>query len=380
MNFNFLSDKITSVHNELQTKAKSAVNILLTVRNWLVGYYIVEYEQNGSDKAKYGDKLLFHLSDKLNIKGLSVTNLKLNRQFYLAYPQIGQSVTDLLTKSIQAPIEIFNITPNLISQSLNDQLKLDSAKAKTTVDFSDEKIHLVSQMIQSLSFTHITQILSLEGELKQSFYIVEAIKGVWSVRELKRQINSLYFERSGLSTNKEKLSQYANQNTETENMVQTIRNPMVFEFLDLPTNETLEESHLEKALMDDLQQFLLELGFGFCFEARQKRILLDDEYYYIDLVFYHRVLKCHILIELKTEAFTHENIGQLNVYLQHYKEMEMQPTDNPPIGILLCTKSKPQMVRYALVNKENMQVSQYRLQLPDEKELNEFIKKQLNEN
>ena len=379
MNFIFLSNKIASVHNELQTKAKSAINILLTIRNWLVGYYIVEYEQNGSDKAKYGDKLLSHLSDKLNIKGLSVTNLKLNRQFYLAYPQIGQSLTDQLTKNIQTPIEIFNKTPNLISQSLTDQLAFDPAKAKTTHDFSDKKMRLASQMIQSLSFTHITQILLLESELKQTFYIVEAIKGVWSVRELKRQINSLYFERSGLSSNKDKLSQLANQNIETENVVQTLRNPMVFEFLDLPTDETLEESQLEKALMDNLQQFLLELGFGFCFEARQKRILIDDEYYYIDLVFYHRILKCHILIELKSEAFTHENIGQLNVYLQYYKDKVMQSGDNPAIGILLCNESKPQMVRYALADKENMLVSQYKLQLPSEEELQQFIEKQLNE-
>jgi len=155
---------------------------------------------------------------------------------------------------------------------------------------------------------------------------------------------------------------------------------MVFELLDLPINETLEEAQLERALIDHLQQFLLELGYGFCFEARQKRILIDDEYYYIDLVFYHRILKCHVLIELKTEGFTHENIGQLNVYLQYYKEKVMQEGDNPPIGILLCTESKPQMVRYALADKDNVLVSRYKLQLPSEDELQQFIEEQLSKN
>jgi hypothetical protein len=160
-------------------------------------------------------------------------------------------------------------------------------------------------------------------------------------------------------------------------MVPSLRNPMVFEFLDLPTTETLEESQLEKALMDNLQQFLLELGYGFCFEARQKRILIDDEYNFIDLVFYHRILKCHVIIDLKSEAFNHENIGQLNVYLQYFIDKVMQADDNPPIGILLCTASKPQMVRYALADKENILVNEYKLQLPSEEELQRFIEAQL---
>ena len=183
--------------------------------------------------------------------------------------------------------------------------------------------------------------MGIDDKLKRSFYVVEAIKGVWSVKELKRQIDSLYFERSGLSKDKLTLSKLTAQNAHKD--TNTIRNPMIFEFLSLPTNETIHEAQLEKGLMDNLQHFLLELGYGFCFEARQKRILIDDEYYFIDLVFYHRVLKCHVLIELKTEAFTHENIGQLNIYLHYFKDKIMLPDDNPPIGILLCTKAKSQM-------------------------------------
>ncbi len=218
--------------------------------------------------------------------------------------------------------------------------------------------------------------MGIDDKLKRSFYVVEAIKGVWSVKELKRQIDSLYFERSGLSKDKLTLSKLTAQNAHKD--TNTIRNPMIFEFLSLPTNETIHEAQLEKGLMDNLQHFLLELGYGFCFEARQKRILIDDEYYFIDLVFYHRVLKCHVLIELKTEAFTHENIGQLNIYLHYFKDKIMLPDDNPPIGILLCTKAKSQMVRYATTNKDNVLVNEYRVQLPDEKELQRFVEQQLN--
>ena len=370
MNINVLTNKIISVHDELQSRAKSAINTLLTVRNWLIGNYIVEYEQNGSDKAKYGDKLLFVLSEKLDIKGLSVTNLKLNRQFYLIYPQIGQTVSDQLKLKSQIGSDHF------IHGTGSSNLEI----IKTASEKKASQNTLIvppAELISNLSFSHFVELIKIKDDLKRTFYEIECIKGTWSINELKRQINSLYYERSGLSFDKEKLSQLANSNADTENIISSLRNPMVFEFLDLPVNETLEESQLEKALMDNLQQFLLELGNGFCFEARQKRILIDDEYFFIDLVFYHRILRCHILIELKTERFSHENIGQLNVYLQYYKDKVMQAGDNPPMGILLCTESKPQMVRYALVDKNNMLVSQYKLQLPTEEELQKFMEMQL---
>jgi len=382
MNITKLTNIVVSVNLALQNKIKSAINQTLTIRNWLIGYYIVEYEQYGEDRAKYGENTLQELSARLNNKSFSYRSLKLYRQFYNCYPEIGQSLTAQFKNEIrQAMIAQFKkitLPPSELLLSDKNEI-LQAMSEQITKTASEAQIRLTDKIIQSLSFTHITLLLSLDSELKRAFYALEAIKGVWSVRELKRQINSLYFERSGLSSNKEKLSQLINQTTETQNPVHTLRNPMVFEFLDLPTNETLEESQLERALMDNLQHFLLELGYGFCFEARQKRILIDDEYFFIDLVFYHRILKSHVLVELKTEAFTHENIGQLNVYLQYFKQKEMHPGDKPPIGILLCTKSKPQMVRYALADKENMYVNQYKLQLPDENELQQFIELQLEE-
>ncbi len=389
MNFDKLANIVVFVNNRLQAKATSAVNMALTVRNWLIGFYIVEFEQNGEDRAVYGTELLKNLSEnisKRDIDGFSVTNLRLFRQFYYSFPEIAHlfkenaknpillSVAEDLKKGgIQihqsATDESIN-TSQSIRQSATDQLQ----NTGNQVD-KDILIKLSSEMLQSLSFTHISLLLGINDPLKRSFYIVEAIKGVWSVRELKRQINSLYFERSGLSKDKLALSKLTAEGVHPES--NTLRNPMVFEFLGLPINETLHESQLEKALMDNLQQFLLELGYGFCFEARQKRILIDDEYFFIDLVFYHRVLKCHVLIDLKTEAFTHENIGQLDVYLQYYKDKIMLPDDNPPVGILLCTKAKPQMVRYATTNKDNLLVNEYRIQLPDEAELQRFVEEQL---
>ncbi|MFZ1289417.1 MAG: PDDEXK nuclease domain-containing protein [Melioribacteraceae bacterium] len=376
MNINNLASLIISVHNELQSRAKSAINVMHTLRNWLIGFNIVEYEQNGSDKAKYGDKLLEILSAKIKIKGLSVTSLKINRQFYISYPQISQTLSDQL--KIKSQILSDDLSRKNIFQKL-EMLPAILEKFNPKKIPQDKLIVPPVELISNLSFSHFVELIKIREDLKRTFYEIECMKGTWSVNELKRQISSLYYERSGLSLDKEKLSKLANIDAQSENINLSLRNPMVFEFLDLPLHETIEESQLEKALMDNLQQFLLELGNGFCFEARQKRILIDDEYFYVDLVFYHRILKCHVLIELKAESFNHENIGQLNVYLQYYKDKISQKGDNPPIGILLCTESKPQMVRYALADKNNMLISQYKLQLPTEEELQEFIQKQLSD-
>ncbi len=309
MDFYTLTRKINLVHTELKNKAKAAINSLHTLRNWIIGYYIVEYEQNGSDRAKYGDKLMKTLANDLSINGikdLSFTSLNIFRQFYLTYPQIIQTLSEQLefqtasTASTVSFIKEIDLSANI--QTLSEQSKM-------TKQFTPP-----NQLIANLSFSHFVELIKIKESLKRTFYEIECIKGIWSVRELKRQIESLYFERSGFSLDKEKLSQLTHSHAETNNISLSLRNPMIFEFLDLPKNRTLEETQLEKALMDNLQAFLLELGYGFCFEARQKRILIDDEYFYIDLVFYHRTLKCHVLIELKTECFTHENMGQLNVY------------------------------------------------------------------
>jgi len=372
-----LIGQIQLVDKGLKYEANKAVNQLLTIRNWLIGYYIVEYEQHGEDRAKYGDKLLKTLAEKLNNKGLSYRNLKLFRQFYQAFPEIGQTLSAFLEKNIQTPSELFIGTPNQIVQTLSAQLPID-IKRQTVSAFSEERILLASKMLQSLSFSHITLLLPLNDDLKRIFYIIETIKGVWSVRELKRQINTLLFERSGMSKKPELLIQSINKNYIPPDNSGLAKDIYTFEFLGLPIKDAVEETELESALLDHIREFMLELGDGFCMEARQKRILIGGKYYFIDLVFYHRILKCHILIDLKVDEFDHVNAGQLNTYLNYYKKEVQLESDNEPIGILMVTDKNDALVEYAIAGMDqNIFISKYLLQLPSKEKFEQFIRDEL---
>lgn len=342
--FNDLASIVQTTHDAAQSSAVKAINRMQTMRNWLIGYYIVEFEQHGKDRAEYGTQLLKKLEERVDRKGVNVTLFKNSRKFYQHYPQMVE-----------------NLAPS-ISPTVSDQFKTSGQK-----------------IISSLSFSHIVELLTLDDPLARYFYEQECIKCTWSVRELRRQISTNLFVRAGISTNPEKLlslpSVQGHDSTELQ-----IRQPFTFEFLGLKAQEVVDEHDLEDALISHLQEFILELGKGFCFEARQKRIIIDDEYYYPDLVFYNRILHCGVIIELKNEEFSYENFGQLNAYVSHYRENEMQPGDNPPIGILLCTRKGKKMVEYALAGMDNnLFVSTYMLQLPDKKTLEEFLLKQLEE-
>lgn len=241
--------------------------------------------------------------------------------------------------------------PNKIVETMSPQLRNDGQK-----------------LLSNLSFSHFTEILELDDPLKRLFYEVECIRGGWSVRELRRQIATLYYERSGLSSDKNKLAALVQSKAEKAESKLTIRDPYIFEFLGLNAKDVMDESDVEKALLDKLQEFLLELGHGFCFEVRQKRILIGSRYFFIDLVFYHRVIKCHVLIELKVDEFTHEHLGQLNTYVSWFKKNVMLEGDNPPVGILLCTQKDHPLVEYALAGMDNnLFVSKYLLELPKKK-------------
>ena len=214
--------------------------------------------------------------------------------------------------------------------------------------------------------------------MKRSFYEAECIRGGWSARELKRQIASLYYEHSGLSKDKKKLAELVSAKAEADSPALTIRDPYVFEFLGIKVREVMGESELEDSLLDKLQEFLLELGHGFCFEARQKRILIGDEHFFVDLVFYHRILKCHVLIELKVDRFSHEHMGQLNTYVSWFKRNVMMDGDNLPVGILLCTQKDHALVEYALAGMDNNPfVSKYQLELPKKEEIERFLEGQM---
>lgn len=357
LTFPNLAKAIGQVHHELATQASKAVNISLTLRSWMIGYYIEEYERSGSDRAEYGDRLMERLSETLSGQGLprcERRELYRYRKFYLTYPRIVASLPPQCIGSFRIP----------------DVILMDQIVESVTPQLHPEG----STLITRLSFTHLAELIEIEDETKRAFYEVECIRGNWSVRELKRQIHSLYYERSGLSTDKKKLALQVHEKAEQITSGLNIRDPYVFEFLGLKSKEVMGESHLEDQLLDKLEEFLLELGHGFCFEARQKRILIGDSHYFVDLVFYHRILKCHVLVELKLEPFNHENIGQLNTYVSWYRANMMTDGDNPPVGILLCTHKEKALVEYALAGMDNnLFVSRYLLELPKKEEMQKFI-------
>jgi len=369
--FNDLASIVQTTHDAAQSSAVKAINRMQTMRNWLIGYYIVEFEQHGKDRAEYGTQLLKKLEERVDRKGVNVTLLQMSRNFYKLYPQMVNLFVPNQKYSTASNISESSV--QLKSNSSNNETNLICATVSHKFQTSPEL------MISRLSFSHLREIMTLDDPLARYFYEQECIKCTWSVRELRRQISTNLYVRAGISANPEKLLSLPSVQGHDSAELQ-IRQPFTFEFLGLKAQEVVDEHDLEDALISHLQEFILELGKGFCFEARQKRIIIDDEYYYPDLVFYNRILHCGVIIELKNEEFSYENFGQLNAYVSHYRENEMQPGDNPPIGILLCTRKGKKMVEYALAGMDNnLFVSTYMLQLPDKKTLEEFLLKQLEE-
>ncbi len=352
--FNGLIGSIEAIHRELSAQASRAVNVSLTVRNWLIGCYIAEFELRGSDRAAYGDNLLDRLAARLTDSGVSTCDKRRLYQylrFYHTYPEIMRSL----------PAQSRKLLPSSVAESVPEKVRSATAQFDTS-------------LIESLSYTHIEQLVGLDEPEKRAFYQAECIRGSWSVRELKRQIGSLLYERSKLSLDQHTLAQLTDSKAERADAGLTVRDPYVFEFLGLRPREVMGESELEDQLLNKLQDFLLELGRGFCFEARQRRILIGDTYNFVDLVFYHRILKCHVLVELKLEAFSHHNIGQLNTYVSWYDHNVRTEDDNPPIGILLCTEKDHALVEYALAGMDNdLFVSRYQLELPGKEVLQQQL-------
>ncbi len=362
-----------------------------------MGAYIVEFEQNGEERAEYGDKLIHEVEKALKIKGLNRITLQACRLLYSAYPRICQTVSDespqLILQTLSALLASSGFPasiPQTLSVEFLNMLKVKNLgipqplfaelasgqKSQTASDFSARPDFAVpvAALIQKLTFSHFVELLRVENPLQRAFYEMECVKGGWSVRELKRQIGSLLFERLGLSTDKEKLLRLTAAEVTPSVPADIIKDPYIFEFLGLKPKEVFRENDLETALLDHLQEFLLELGNGFCFEDRQKKIRIGHSDYFLDLVFYHRKLHCHVLIELKVEPFSHANAGQLNTYVNYYRKHEMAEGDNPPIGLLLCTDKDHALIEYALGGMdENLFVSTYKVALPKAEELEAFL-------
>jgi predicted nuclease of restriction endonuclease-like (RecB) superfamily len=364
--FESLVVSIVQIHQQARDFATKAVNIGLTLRNWLIGRQIEVYERQGADRATYGDKLMDTLAARLKKQGWERCDrreLYRFRQFFITYPGIVESLTpqSLLVTDLQPLMAFLPQSPLPIRETVPPEPQIVEPATPP--------------LIHRLSFTHLSELIQLPDDTQRRFYETECIRGNWSVRELRRQIDSLYYQRSGLSKDKATLSALSHAKAETLQPAQIIRDPYLFEFLGLRSRDVMAESDLEDALLDRLQDFLLEMGHGFCFEARQKRLLIGNEYFFVDLVFYHRVLKCHVLVELKTSAFSHEHLGQLNTYVAYYKKHEMTPGDQPPVGILLCTRKNEALVEFALGELSNqIFVSRYAVEMPKKQDMERFLK------
>lgn len=336
---------IKKIFEEARSTAYRAVNFAMVQAYWHIGRVIVDDEQKGRKKADYGEYLVKELAERLTKefgKGFTISNIKYFRQFYLSF-SIGHAVRGL------------------------SQERIHESPKKTKSHAMRDELPIVRS---ELSWTHYRLLLKVERPDIRQFYMDECIQSNWSTRQLERQINSFYYERLLSSKDKKPVIKEAEQKAVPAKPEDLIKDPYVLEFLDLKENRTFLEKDLEKALIDKLQAFLLELGKGFSFIARQRRITVEDDHFYIDLVFYNYILKCFVLIDLKTGKLTHQDIGQMDFYVRYFEKEEKQTEDNPTIGLILCTNKNKTMVKYTLLeNSKNIFASKYKLYLPTEEEL-----------
>jgi len=388
MDFKVLVENIKATSSTLNKSATKAVNVYLTIRNLLVGFYIVEFEQDGKDRAEYGKKLLQNLAKEINIKGLSAPELSRCRQFYKVYSPILGSVTQKLKNEQNSTLSLaaheLESLPMQILGTVSQKSKEEETPILGTLSqelqINENELYTshYKELFLKTSYSILSEIIKIEDNTKRNFYELLVIKTQPSFRELKRQINSLAYERLGLSKDKDLAFEQLKKKIEPAISTDLVKSHYFFEFLGINKPELIEETELEQALISNLQEFILELGNGFCLEARQKRIMIGDEYFWADLVFYHRILKCHVIIELKTNKAKHEHIGQLKSYIQYYKRNIMQKDDNPPVGILLVTDKNDTLVEYAIADDDKeLFVSKYALQLPKKEELKAFIVNEL---
>lgn len=377
MNFDSLVHTIHSVQDALQEQAAHAVNLALTARNWLIGYYIVEFEQHGEDRAEYGEQLLKKLETRINKKGMTERRFREFRRLYIVYPQLGSEVAKYL---VSLPIGFRNLLNNSVKEIRQTSAKSQiPAIRRTSAELvvAEDWMLPAEMLFNRISYSNLSLISQIDDPVKRSFYEIENIKGCWSNRELDRQISSSYFERSGHSKNKAALSAMVKHEAVKLTPVDILHEPVTLEFLGFKSKETWAESDLEEAIINHMQEFLLEMGNGFCFEARQKRILIDSDYFKADLIFYHRILKCHVIVDIKIDRFRHEYASQMNTYLNYYRYEVMQPDDNPPVGLLLCTGKGDTLVKYATAGlDQNIFVQKYMINLPSVEDLTSYIEKE----
>lgn len=356
---NELLVRIRQIWESARTQAARSVNTAHVCANWLIGQQIVEAEQGGAKRAAYGGALLESLSKQLSAdfgNGFSVSALKYMRLFFQAYPNLlgnGHASRDHSDSMLA------------IRHAVRDESGADSA-------WRPGLLH------PGLSWTHYRTLLKVARPEARDFYEIEAVRSGWSARQLERQINSFLFERLAKSRDKKGVLALANEGQVLVRPQDAIKDPYVLEFLDLPESHRLVESRIEEALISQLQAFLLELGSGFAFVGRQRRLTLDGDHFYPDLVFYHVKLKCYLVIDLKVGKLAHGDLGQMLLYVNYYDREVAAKDDNPTIGLILCSEKNDAVVRYVLADKnEQVFASRYQFVLPSEADLRAEIRREL---
>ena len=362
-----LYDKIASIINLARKQVASTTNLAMVHTYFEIGRMIVEDEQKGETRAEYGKKVLQELSVKLNKnfgKGFSNQNLRNMRQFYLVYSnrisanalRKSEDKTESIRQTLSSELQIADNQNEVIRQTASAEFK----------NFT-------------LSWSHYLVLMRIENPNERNFYEVEAFNEQWSEKYLKRQYHSSLYERLALSRNKKEVKKLANEGLTIEKPIDIFKNPLTLDFLGLEEKAHYNESDLENAIISKLQHFLLELGKGFLFEARQKRFSFSEKSFYVDLVFYNRLLQCYVLIDLKTEELTHQDLGQMQMYVNYYNRHVKTDFEKPSIGILLVKKKEDALVELTLPKDANIYASEYSLYLPEKQLLQQKLKQWIQE-
>ncbi len=371
-----LYGRVREILDAARTGIARTVNTTQVMANWLIGREIVEEEQRGKRRAGYGTALLGELAARLRAdfgSGYGVDNLELFRRFYTEYPQL---LADMAVPSVEATAAHISDAPRRKSgaaEALPRTALFTPAANAATAALQPGRLNA------NLSWTHYRRLLRVYRLDARAFYEVEATRNAWSARELERQVASLLFDRLAKSRDKQGLLRLASRGQEVARPIDALKDPLVLEFLNLPESPRLVETELEQALIDNLQHFLLELGTGFAFVARQQRITLDGDHFYIDLVFYHAVLKCFVLVDLKVGKLTHADLGQIQFYVNYYDRERRTEGDNPTVGLVLCPDKNDAVVKYTLGEQQerNIFASRYQLHLPTEQQLQQELRREL---
>ena len=358
---NMLVNDLRSIVSKARSKAFAAVNYSLVERNWRIGQRIVEQEQNGASRAEYGKHVIEIASAALTEefgKGFSYTNIANYKRFYLTFNnlQILQTVSEEFNNPIQQ-------TP----------------PAKSSAPHKEDKAESAQSELRFLPWSHYERLIRVEDKQAREWYAKEAFNEGWSYRTLNRNINTLYYERLLMSKKKQPVVNEMQDKTKAyqQDKLEYIKSPVVMEFLGLPSDSSLKESKLESAIIDNLEKFLMEMGKGYALVARQQHIRTEENDYYIDLVFYNYLIKSFILVDLKVNRITYQDVGQMDMYLQMYDKMKKGPDDNPTIGIILCAETDSDVARYStLAKNDQMFAAKYKLYLPDKEDLKREIERQ----